>query len=109
MNRNVHGAFQDGYLSALPYLVMFVMIFPVSRLAQELVNRDLISTQMQRKLFNSLGSYGAAAGLVWLSFIRCNVALAVVGISVVVGLQSFIIPGCMVSYAHTHSQSLSFH
>ena len=67
---------------------MFVMIFPVSRLAQELINRDLISTQTQRKLFNSVGSYGAAAGLVWLSFVRCDVAMAVEAISVVVGFSA---------------------
>ena len=97
MENNVYPTFQNGYLSAVPYLVMFVMIFPVSRLAQELINRGLISTQTQRKLFNSVGSYGAAAGLVWLSFVKCDVALAVVAISVVVGLQAFVIPGCMVS------------
>ena len=89
--------FQNGYLSAVPYLVMFIMIFPVSRLGQELINRDLINTQTQRKLFNSIGSYGAVAGLVGLSFVKCDVTVAVVAISVVVGMQSFVIPGCMVS------------
>ena len=63
-------------------------------------DRDLVKTQTQRKLFNSVGSYGAAAGLVWLSFVKCDIAVAVVAISVVVGLQSFVIPGCMVSHTH---------
>ena len=31
--------FQIGYLAAVPYVVIFVVIFPVSWAAQELVNR----------------------------------------------------------------------
>ena len=89
--------FQNGYLSAIPYVVIFMVIFPVSWTAQQLVNRKILTLQTQRKLFNSLGSYGSAAALVWLAFVKCNVTEAVIAISVAVGLLAFVTPGVWVS------------
>ena len=92
--------FQNGYLSAIPYMVIFVVIFPVSWAAQLLVNRRILTLQTQRKLFNSVGSYGSAAALVWLAYVECDVTEAVLAISLAVGLLAFVTPGVWVSPRH---------
>ena len=89
--------FQNGYLSAIPYVVIFMVIFPVSWCAQELVNRRILNLRTQRKLFNCIGSYGSAAALIWLAFVRCNVTEAIIAISIAVGMLSFCTPGVWVS------------
>ena len=81
-------------------MVIFMMIFPVSWGAQELVNRRILTLQLQRKLFNTVGSYGSAAALVWLAFVQCNVTEAVTAISIAVGLLAFVTPGVWVSPRH---------
>ena len=74
-----------------------MVIFPVSWTAQQLVNREILTLQMQRKLFNSLGSFGSASCMVWLAFVECSVAEAVLAISMAVGLLALCTPGVWVS------------
>jgi ACS family sodium-dependent inorganic phosphate cotransporter-like MFS transporter 5 len=90
--------FQNGYLSALPYLVIFILIFPISWSADKLVNEGVITYHVQRKLYNTIGCFGAALGLIMLSLVKCDVAMAVASLCMIMGFLAWNIPGCFVSY-----------
>ena len=51
---------------------------------------------------NSFGFFGCALGLVWLSFVGCNTAQAVLALSISVGLYAGQIPGFNVSKVLTN-------
>jgi hypothetical protein len=61
------------------------MVFPISFLADYLINSGTMSVLTVRKLMNSFAYYGAAAGLISLAFIKCNLTLAVIALCVSVG------------------------
>ncbi|KAG5861916.1 hypothetical protein JTB14_010573 [Gonioctena quinquepunctata] len=47
----------NSYLSALPYLVMFILSFVMNPIADGLVERKIVSTTVSRKIFNTIGEY----------------------------------------------------
>lgn len=53
--------------------------------------------RVQRKLFNTMGSLGVAAGFACLAFLRCDTNVAVVVLALVLACVSLSIPGCMVA------------
>jgi ribose/xylose/arabinose/galactoside ABC-type transport system permease subunit len=71
------------------------MVFPISFLADYLINSGMMSVLTVRKVMNSFAYYGAAAALVGLSFIECDITLAVVALCVAVGCYA----GAYVGYA----------
>lgn len=54
---------EDGVLSALPYLAMFLLQVPVLYTADLLNKRRVTTLTTSRKLWNSVSMWGAAAGL----------------------------------------------
>ena len=88
---------QVGYLSALPYLVSFILIFPISYSADRVVQIELMSIRMQRKLYNTIGCSGAALGLTLVALTKCDAVLAVASLCMVMSFLAFNVPGCFVS------------
>ena len=87
---------QIGYLSALPYLVNFLLVFPISYSAERVVQIQLMNVKTQRKLYNTIGCSGAALGLALLALTKCDAVLAVAALCMVMAFLAFNIPGCFV-------------
>jgi hypothetical protein len=64
------------------------MVFPISILADYLINSGTMSVLNVRKLMNSIGYYGAASGLIALAFIECNLTMAVIALCFSVGFYA---------------------
>ena len=88
-------------MSALPYAIQWLCSFPVGFLSDKLINSGLVSKAVSRKLFNSLYMYGSVIGLVWLSFVRCDQALAVVALCFSVAVAAGKYAGVLVNENHT--------
>ena len=68
---------QNGLISTLPYLAMFLMSFPVGMVADYLRIKDYMSLSTLRKLFQSMGTICPGLCMVALGFVGCNSALAI--------------------------------
>ena len=91
---------QIGYLSALPYLVNFLLVLPISYSAERVVQIQLVNVKTQRKLYNTIGCSGAALGLALLALTKCDAVLAVAALCMVMAFLAFNIPGCFVRNDH---------
>lgn len=60
----------DGMLSSLPYLAMFVLQIPVTFIADYLNKREITSLTVSRKIWNTISMWGGTIGLVILGFIE---------------------------------------
>ncbi|XP_060865969.1 putative inorganic phosphate cotransporter isoform X2 [Metopolophium dirhodum] len=60
----------DGILSSLPYLAMFVLQIPVTFIADFLNKREITSLTVSRKIWNTISMWGGTIGLVILGFIE---------------------------------------
>lgn len=61
-----------------------------------MINSGRFSKVFTRKFFNSIAMYGAAAGLLWLSFIRCDEVQAMIAFSICLGTKAGIYAGFLV-------------
>ncbi|CAH2096647.1 unnamed protein product [Euphydryas editha] len=78
----------NGVMSALPYLAMYVLSFPIGFLSDYSLKKKWLSITACRKLSNSLGLFGPAIALIGLSYVPSGaVTLAVSLLTVVVGLN----------------------
>ncbi|KAF9818534.1 hypothetical protein SFRURICE_012558 [Spodoptera frugiperda] len=90
------GEQKNGVMSALPYLAVYFLSFPFGYLSDYLPNKKYLSVTATRKLSNSIGFYGPAIALVGLSYVPAgNVTLAVVLLTIVVGLNVGHLTGLM--------------
>ncbi|CAG4952631.1 unnamed protein product [Colias eurytheme] len=69
---------QNGLLSSLPYLAMWLLSFPLGMMTDFLIRRKWLSISNTRKLLNSIGLWGPALALIGLSYIPQGMGLAVV-------------------------------
>ncbi|XP_004925371.1 putative inorganic phosphate cotransporter [Bombyx mori] len=89
----------NGKLSALPYVAMYVLSFVFSWIADFLVNRNLISLVSSRKIFNTIAHWGPAVALLGLSYLPAgNLTLAVIILTLTVGLNGAHYVGFMLSH-----------
>lgn len=80
---------EDGALSALPYLAMFLMQVPVLYVADVLNKRRVTTLTTSRKVWNTVAMWGGAAGLVGLGFIeRATPTIALFVFIVAIGCTS---------------------
>ena len=79
---------QAGNYSAMGYAAFVGMTFPLSFAAEHLINSGTFRVGTVRKLVNSFGYFGCAAGLVWLSFVGCSTAQAAVALCISVGFYA---------------------
>lgn len=55
--------------------------------ADFLINRNILSTVNVRRIFNSIGHYGSAFGLIGLAFTGCDKTAAIIWLCIAVGLN----------------------
>lgn len=90
---------ENGQLSALPYVAMYLLSFFFSWLAEFLVNRNVIRLVTSRRIFNSIAHWGPAAALLGLSYLPAgNLPLAVIILTITVGLNGAHYVGFMLSH-----------
>ncbi|KAF4517149.1 hypothetical protein B566_EDAN006448 [Ephemera danica] len=89
---------QDGLLSSLPYLAMWVTSLVFGWGADELLKRGVWSVEVSRKLGNSIGLYGSALMLVILSFVSSNPTTAVIILVIAVACNAGCLVGCSANY-----------
>ncbi|XP_049817360.1 putative inorganic phosphate cotransporter isoform X2 [Aethina tumida] len=80
---------ENAMMSALPYLVLWLLSFIVSPICDYIITRKVTSTGITRKIFNTIGFYLPACALIGLSFIgESHHKLAVALLVVAVGVNS---------------------
>lgn len=75
---------EDGALSALPYLAMFLLQVPVLYTADLLNKRHVTTLTTSRKIWNSVSMWGAAAGLLGLGCMRHHTVVTSITLYVVI-------------------------
>ncbi|KAK3885569.1 hypothetical protein Pcinc_010235 [Petrolisthes cinctipes] len=88
----------SGFLSALPYLAMWVFSLLYSSLISNLQSANKLSVIAVRKISMVIGLYGPMLGLVAMCFVNCDSILAMVMLCVAVGLNGAIYCGYMCSH-----------
>ncbi|XP_053609698.1 putative inorganic phosphate cotransporter [Plodia interpunctella] len=89
----------NGLLSALPYVAMYILSFVFGWLSDFLVNRNIIRAVTARRIFNTIALWGPAAALLILSYLPPgHLTLAVVILTVTVGLNGAHYVGFMMSH-----------
>lgn len=73
-------------MSALPYIAFWLITIVSSVVGDKLIQSNLLSKTVVRKIFNSLGSLIPMAAIIGLAFVTCaspyvGVALLVIGLS----------------------------
>ncbi|XP_022814134.1 putative inorganic phosphate cotransporter [Spodoptera litura] len=90
---------ENGQLSALPYVAMYILSFFFSWLADFLVNRKIIKLVTSRRIFNTIAQWGPAVALLGLSYLPAgNLSLAVIILTVTCGLNGAHYVGFMLSH-----------
>ncbi|CAH1107273.1 unnamed protein product [Psylliodes chrysocephalus] len=88
----------NGVLSALPYLAMWIFSIFISHVADFLLTKPYFTHTIVRKLINGIGQYGPAVALVAVSYTGCDKWLTVAILSVGVGLNGGIYSGFKVNH-----------
>ncbi|XP_028173317.1 putative inorganic phosphate cotransporter [Ostrinia furnacalis] len=79
----------NGVLSALPYLAMYALSFPMGAMTDLILKKQWLSVSHTRKLFNSIGLWGPAVALIGLSYTPAdNMVLAVAMLTISVGINA---------------------
>lgn len=95
---NVWQLFQNGLLSALPYLVNWIISIPSGLLSDKLSANSSASRGLLQKSFNSAAFYGPAAGLIGLAFAGCDRTAVIALLCVAVGLNGCVNAGFLVEF-----------
>lgn len=91
MTQNV--LFQNGYLSALPYFAMWMMMVIFSWLSDYISTNNLMSRTNQRKMWNSLAHWGGALALMPLYLFDTSVTEAVILLTATIAVNSGVYTG----------------
>lgn len=88
----------NSFMSALPYLMMWLFSLPVGYVADHLQTSGRLSTANTRRLFNSIGIYGPMICLVLVGYAGCNRTVAITLLCLGVGLNGATFSG----YINSH-------
>lgn len=89
---------ENGVLSALPYLAMWLFSMCVSYIADSMITSGRFTHTVVRKIVNGIGQYGPAVALIAASYTGCNPYLTVAILTVGVGLNGGIYSGFKVNH-----------
>ncbi|KAK6960294.1 sialin [Biomphalaria glabrata] len=89
---------ENGLLSAMPYAVCFLTQNTSGVLADFLRGRGYLSTGNARKLFTSIGLLSPAIFLIVVNYVGCDHVLAVLFLTLSVGLQGCIMGGYNINH-----------
>jgi len=85
---------QNAFLSALPYVLMWLVIIIGGQLA-DFLRRNYLSTQSVRRIFNSTGMFCQLLCLLGLAYVGCNRSVAVFLLVGATGFSGFAFSGYM--------------
>lgn len=89
---------QNGYLSALPYLIMWILIVAFSCVSDYINTRGLMSKTVQRKMWNTVAHWGGALALLLLYLFDTTVTEAIILLTVALGLNSGVFTGFLTNH-----------
>jgi len=89
---------QNSFVSALPYLAMWLFSIFCSGIADWLISRQYLHVTTCRKVFNSIGQYGPALALIGVGYIGCSTGAAVFLLTLAVGLSGASYSGFQVNF-----------
>jgi MFS transporter, ACS family, solute carrier family 17 (sodium-dependent inorganic phosphate cotransporter), member 5 len=90
---------QNALLSALPYFVMWMTSLVMSTIADMLINKQIVSLEFSRKLFNSIGLWGPMCALLGLAFVpKGETQLAIGLLTLAVGINAATYLGFQVNH-----------
>ncbi|XP_049819870.1 putative inorganic phosphate cotransporter isoform X2 [Aethina tumida] len=99
MKQVLHFSIKDnGFLSALPYLAMWLFSIFISHVADWMLTKPYFTHTIVRKIINGIGQYGPAIALVAASFTGCDRWLTVALVTIGVGLNGGIYSGFKVNH-----------
>uniref|UniRef100_U5ETM3 Putative inorganic phosphate cotransporter n=1 Tax=Corethrella appendiculata TaxID=1370023 RepID=U5ETM3_9DIPT len=88
----------NGILSALPYLAMWLFSIFISWVADWMISSNRFSHTATRKIINSIGQYGPAVCLIAASYTGCDRILTVALLTIGVGLNGGIYSGFKINH-----------
>nr|BAN20727.1 sodium-dependent phosphate transporter [Riptortus pedestris] len=88
----------NGFLSALPYLSMWALTFPVCWLADYIKKNNILSDNVSRKLWTTVSQTGGAILLVTIGFVGRDAVAAMTLLIVTVSLGSFLFSGFNINH-----------
>ncbi|RVE44694.1 hypothetical protein evm_010652 [Chilo suppressalis] len=88
----------NGFVSALPYLCMWLFSMFISVVADWMLSSNRLNHTQVRKIINSIGEYGPAIGLFIAANTGCNPAATVAILAIGVGLNGGIYSGFKVNH-----------
>ncbi|XP_049863037.1 putative inorganic phosphate cotransporter isoform X2 [Schistocerca gregaria] len=89
---------ENGTLSALPYLAMWIFSIVASHAADWMISSRRFTHGVTRKIVNSIGQYGPAVALIAASYTGCDPTLTVALLTIGVGLNGGIYSGFKVNH-----------
>ncbi|XP_066909524.1 putative inorganic phosphate cotransporter isoform X2 [Halyomorpha halys] len=88
----------NGILSALPYLAMWLLTFPVCWLADYLQKNKIVPNSVVRKLWTTIAQSGGAIMLVSMGFVGRDAVAAMTLLIITVALASFLFSGYNINH-----------
>lgn len=85
---------QNGFLSAMPYLIMWILIIVFSWISDYINLYGLMSNTNQKKMWNSIAHWGGALALLALC-LDTSTTVAIILLATALGLNSGVITGFM--------------
>ncbi|KAG4066669.1 hypothetical protein HA402_007305 [Bradysia odoriphaga] len=89
---------ENGILSALPYLAMWIFSIAISFIADWMIYSNKFTHTSTRKIINSVGQYGPAVCLIIASYTGCNRVLTVLILTIGMGLNGGIYSGFKINH-----------
>lgn len=88
----------NGFLSALPYLSMWALTFPICWLADFFKRNNILSDNVARKLWTTISQTGGAILLVTMGFVGRDAVAAMTLLTITVSLGSFLFSGFNINH-----------
>ncbi|PNF21048.1 hypothetical protein B7P43_G08414, partial [Cryptotermes secundus] len=89
--------FENGFLTALPYVVMWLCSMGSGWLCDHLITWGYISTTVARKIFTTIASVGPGIGIIAASYAGCDRTSVVALLTLGTGLMGTFYPGMKVN------------
>lgn len=88
----------NGFLSALPYLCMWIFSFPVCWLADFVNKHNLLSPVVTRKLWTTISQSGVSIMLIMVGFAGHDTVTAITLFTIAVSLSTFLFSGYNINH-----------
>ncbi|XP_029674847.1 putative inorganic phosphate cotransporter [Formica exsecta] len=83
---------KNGLMTALPYLTAWIVSFPISYVSDLCIRKNIVTTQMSRKICNTIGQWTPAIALIGLGYTRQDqpeLAISILVIAVSSNIAAF--------------------